>query len=116
MNPGWQLINAEERARAHPQSFAIAPRAERVGLAAGRLVKIGVENKKFLGMEGANGERFFVEIVSYEKGRYHGTIQNDLVFSDAHGLDYMYRVYFGPEHILQTEPPPPAVNEKELIL
>jgi hypothetical protein len=109
VNLGWKLIDAEERNAENSASFQIAPRAEREGLAVGRLVKIGVFNPALKG-PAPNGERFWVKIEAVLLGRYDGRIDNDLVLTCAHGLFCGCNIVFGPEHILQTEPPPPGAR------
>lgn len=110
MNEGWALINGEQRHKETPDTFDMPPMAERVGLAPGKAVKIGVVSKVHTHKR-FNAERFWVKILGHGRTlRYLGMVTNDLVFTERHGLKDGDQIEFGPEHVLCTEVPPPTAR------
>jgi hypothetical protein len=98
MSRSWTLADADERARQHPGTFLIPPRARRERLRVGEQVKLA-----FVGPGGAPGaERLWVKIHTVEPGRYAGTLQ--AAPFTLPGLERGDRVEFGPEHVI-------AINE-----
>lgn len=103
------LIDAEEMNRLHPQTFELAPAADRYAMKVGEGAKIGAEpgpqdrgvwrgtRERHLG-----AERFWTEIVAVTPTGYIGRVDNDLVL-DGHGLDYNDLVAFEPRHILMVD-------------
>lgn len=100
-----RLLNAEERNLLVPHSFQIPPRLARENQVPGVHVKVAVEFD--VQPDGCGGERFWVCINSrVSRARsveYIGTIDNDLVHTEHHGLKADMQIRFGPEHILQID-------------
>lgn len=88
------LIDGVERNRKNPRTFSIPTLQERTGIEPGTYVKVGVEKR------GGNGERFWVKVSGMRGEEYEGIIDNDLVYTEQHGLEYRDVILFGPEHVL----------------
>jgi hypothetical protein len=95
---GWELEDAEERHRAHPESFEIPSAEERASLAPGTLVKL-----LFLFLNEEDGkpiidcERMWVRITERRNGGYAGQLENMPATSDVLAPGAI--VEFGPQHI-----------------
>jgi hypothetical protein len=105
MKPGYGLIDGEKRNAEHPDTFEIPSAEDRADLEVGTYAKIGVE-----GEDGMPGERFWVLVQENAGGRFKGEINNDLVYTDLHGLSGGDTIEFGPEHVLTLEPPKPGIT------
>lgn len=80
--------NAQELHKANPNSFQVPTQEELDGLTKGDTVKVNT-----------CGERFWV-IVTWVGGEsVIGTVDNDLLFTDEHGLDYGDIITFTKENI-----------------
>lgn len=94
MKAGCTLIDGVVRSAANPVRFQIPTGDEKAAVASGDHVKIGVE------MPSGRGERFWVKVSSKDGDLIHGVVDNDLVYTDEHGLDDTDAVSFEPRHIL----------------
>ena len=88
------FINGVERNAEHPATFPIPDEADRKAVMVGDHVKIGVEKI------GGNGERFWVKVIRRDGDEIEGEVDNHLVFTDQHGIEFGDRLTFGPEHVL----------------
>jgi len=103
----YTLIDGAKRHAKCPDTFEIPDVDERIRCKLGDVVKIGVEFKHD---PPVSGERFWVRIVRILPSRlssppvleYMGEVDNDLMFTDAHGLRLGDLVTFGPEHVLEV--------------
>lgn len=87
--PKTALINAETMAAEHPDAFEIEDRAVREAVKIGDSIKVA-----------AAKERFWVTVVDKtETGEFLGCVDNVLVGTHEHGLQYQDVIVFGPEHI-----------------
>lgn len=99
------LIDAQAMAAMHPDSFETPSRAELARVTVRSIVKIGVTFDRT--PEGAIGERFWCRIFSKTcigapcfSTDYMATVDNDLEYTQQHGLAADAIVTFGPENIL----------------
>jgi hypothetical protein len=74
----WELIDAQQRAAEHPDTFKVPSAAELGKITAGSVVKIGVEFSPL--SNGCNGERFWVRARRVGDTILHGVVLDDLVF------------------------------------
>lgn len=88
-------MDGEALNRRRPQTFHIPHLQERKSVRVGQNVKIGVQSPN-----DNPGERFWVIVRKRLQDRYCGTVNNDLVYTDIHGLKDTDPIEFGPEHIL----------------
>lgn len=93
------LINAQEMAEKHPDTFYAPPLEDLDHLTPGLFVKVCVET------EGGSSERFWVTIDSIENGEIKGTVSNNLLFTDQHGFDYGGEITLKPENVYEVEAP-----------
>jgi len=70
-----ELVNAKYMSEQYPETFDVPSDTELNNLKSGDLVKICV-----------NRERFWVEIISINQDKILTRIDNDLIFTDEHGL------------------------------
>lgn len=113
------LADGEELNRAHPDTFEIPDRVERIALDEGDYAKVKLDFDPGLTtrpdgrdpdprFRNADSERFWVEIVSVartgDKVVYSGRIDNDLQFVRSHGLDYNDVIAFEPRHVISIAP------------
>jgi len=98
----YTLIDGAKRHAKCPDTFEIPDADTRIKCKLGDVVKIGVEFKH--DELPVNGERFWVRIVRTLPSmfEYMGEVDNDLLFTDAHGLRLGDLVTFGPEHVLEV--------------
>ena len=95
---GWELEDAEERHRAHPETFEIPSAEERASWTPGTLVKL-----LFLFLNEEDGkpiidcERMWVRITERRNGGYVGQLESLPATSDVLPLGAI--VEFGPQHI-----------------
>lgn len=88
--------DAQRMQRKHPDTFAALAGDDMSGLVVGSFVKLCT-----------GGERFWVEVTEIEHGGLRGRVNNDLVCTEAHGLNngdsvefqrrHIYSVYEAPE-------------------
>ena len=69
--------NAQELHKANPNTFHVPTQEELDGLTKGDTVKVST-----------CGERFWVKVTWVGGESVVGTVDNDLLFTDEHGLDY----------------------------
>ena len=119
----FRLTDAVERNRSYPASFHIPGEAEIDGLSVGDHVKVCVEFGRARIVPGTDasraaaaasragtdanvdGERFWVQIAwtDGKPGRdrgFRGRVDNDLVYTDHHGLSYNDELVFDGRHVL----------------
>jgi hypothetical protein len=112
----YRLLDAWERHRAYPDTFHLPDPREVARLRPGSFAKIGAEFDPApepgtaAGTEiadGVNTERFWTlvtEVAEVEGAPlYRGRIDNDLVYTERHGLTYGDVVTFGRRHILDLD-------------
>lgn len=83
-----QFVNAQQMHRDHPESFYVPSDAELASIAPGDSVKVCT------GLE-----RFRVTVTKATKTRLTGTVDNDLVCTDEHGLFYGDTLSFARENV-----------------
>ena len=93
------FTNAVEYSERYP-NFEVLPHSERTSLQAGDVAKICV---RFEGDSKYSGERFWVLIGTSNEGVYAGTVDNELVHTDRHGLKNGDAVTFDYRHIYDFE-------------
>jgi hypothetical protein len=74
----WKLIDAQQRAAEHPDTFKVPSATELDKIAVSSVVKIGVEFE--LLPNGCNGERFWVRVRRVGGAVLQGVVVDDLVF------------------------------------
>lgn len=94
-----ELINVEQRNFANPENFKIRPFEERTSVRPGQKVKVGVEFPQL--PSGVHGERFWVHVSSKDKQGYVGAVDNELVFTDQHGLKLHDVIRFRADNIME---------------
>lgn len=85
-----KIINAEQMAEAHPDTFSILTRTERENIKVGASVKIAIEHDE------GPGERFWVTVKDRVAGNYSVIVDNNLLTVEwplGHPLT------IGPEHV-----------------
>ncbi len=98
MKTGCSLIDGEESNRLHPLTFEIPSLEDRLGIAPGSYVKIGVNLP-----DSKIAERFWVLVETNDGQTITGKVSNDLVYVEDHGLDDTDEVTFEPRHILSLD-------------
>jgi hypothetical protein len=98
----YTLIDGVAKNREHPTTFHIPTEAERDALQPDDTVKIGVN---FDNPGGCDGERFWVIVNGVFAGPdgkkfYRAEVNNDLVYTQHHGLKDKDEVVFSAEHVL----------------
>lgn len=83
------LMNAKELNQKHPKTFQIPSQEELDKVKVTDIVKVEVYD-----------ERFWVIVKKIKDGEYLCTIDNDLVRTDTHGLNYKDNITINQEHIL----------------
>ncbi|WP_435008061.1 hypothetical protein P12x_005330 [Tundrisphaera lichenicola] len=83
-----QFVDAQEMNRKHPTTFEVPSDAELAAIKAGDSVKVCTCD-----------ERFWVTVTEVSEHRIAGTVDNDLIFTDEHGLDYGDVVRFTRENV-----------------
>ena len=89
----YTFTDAQEMHRKHPDTFGIPGAIDIAMIKPGSHVKICANDR----------ERFWVKVTSRDGINMTGTIDNDLIFVDEHGLDYGDTVSFQTRHIYQVE-------------
>jgi hypothetical protein len=85
-----KFTDAQEMHRQHPDTFEVPPEAELDALSAGDHVKVC-----------AGDERFWVLLTTVEGRALKGTVANDLLFTNQHGLRRGDPVAFEKRHVYQ---------------
>lgn len=83
-----KFIDAQKMAKKHPKTFFAPTKQELAALKKGDIVKVCP------GME-----RFWVEIIEIDKQKVKGIVDNNLIFSNVHGLKLNSIVHFEKKHI-----------------
>lgn len=86
--PEFNFVNAQEMHKKHPSTFEVPSEEEINNLFLGDYCKIC-----------AGREQFWVKIIEFDKNEIVGIVNNDLVFTDEHGLRCEDKVKFSPENI-----------------
>lgn len=86
-----ELVDAQQMATEYPDTFEAPTETMLAQIKVGDAVKICANNK----------ERFWVEVTAIDGKTLTGRIDNDLVFTDTHGLKYNDTVTFERRHIYQ---------------
>lgn len=98
----YALMNGEERALAHPDTFFIPSRTDRHTLAPGDWVKLG-----FVPTDEAHGpERMWLEVSRKLEGGpylYEGVLGNSPAYFAPSVIKHGDRVLFSPEHVLDFD-------------
>ena len=96
----YELTNAQKMAINHPTTFGAPDKKDLGNLMAGMHVKI-CANFKNDNDNWVEAERFWVKIERIIKDEIEGIIDNDLVFTDRHGLRCYDSIKFRPDNIYQ---------------
>lgn len=92
----FTLLNGIELNTAHPNTFFIPSDEEKNELVPGDFVKIGVS----FDSTSINTERFWLRVKTISTDGVKGIVDNDLVFTEMHGLDYQDEMSIKFENIL----------------
>ena len=93
------LVNAVQYSELHTE-FEVPAHTDRVSLRPGDVAKICV---RIEGEPKLHGERFWVLIATNRDGVYTGTVDNELVHTELHGLKNGDSVAFDYRHIYALE-------------
>lgn len=93
----WRLADCDARASEFPNTFALVPRSDRVGLAPGRFVKLIFEPNRLNTVGG--GERMWVEITARDDAGYSGLVRNNPVMC---GPTFNTEIHFEGRHICEV--------------
>ena len=104
----YRLLDAWERHRAYPDTFHLPDPRALARLRPGSFAKIGAEfDPAPEAVEDAGAERFWTLVTEVAEADgaplYRGRIDNDLLYTERHGLAYGDVVTFAPRHILDVE-------------
>jgi len=91
------LINAQEMAEKHPETFYAPSKEDLEALEAGLSVKVCLADEECGGME-----RFWVTISSIEDGEITGIVDNDLIYTEFHGFACGDEITLKPENIYEV--------------
>lgn len=94
---GFELADAEARARENPQTFSIPAIAKRYHLQKGSSAKIILVLPTPLA-DGRGGERLWFTVEGKKEGWYLGSLANEPVLFDH--LRMGYKLWFRPWHIV----------------
>ncbi len=92
-SPLLPFINAQEMRQLHPATFGTPTATELAAIALGDSVKVCT-----------GGERFWVTVAEATESTLTGTVDNELVCSDAHGLRYGDTISFPRECVYDIIP------------
>lgn len=88
------LTDAQDMARKYPATFFVPSEADLAGIRPGFFVKVSpVATRK------VPSERFWVEVIAISDSGMVGRIDNDLLFTHAHGLSRDDLIEFEQRHI-----------------
>lgn len=99
----WTLVDGEQRAKEHPETFEIPSRAERERLDVGNFAKLIFVTPEMVKQN--IGERMWVRVLSRKKTNgaisYSGQLDNSpgLIAGLHAGSD----ITFGPQHVVEIE-------------
>ena len=109
---GWELRNGEDAHRANPDTFWIPSFEIRSSRKRGDGVKLVFVIKAMdeNGADQSGGERMWVIVLERAGEHYLGLLDNEPVSIEPRSanLSRGSRVWFGPEHIIDTSEVPPA--------
>lgn len=97
----YTLIDAAKRHRENPRTFPIPSKEMISSVGRGNFVKIGAE---FPNHGNVNGERFWVRVTAITGSTFTGKVNNDLVYTQQHGLKLNDEISFESKHILDVYP------------
>jgi hypothetical protein len=105
---GWELIPAEDRNGAHPDTFQIPAREKRETLAAGDGAKLlfDIESRENGRVIDRGVDRMWVIVKARIEGGYVGVLDNDPGNAENVHLHEGDVIAFGPEHIADISTPP----------
>lgn len=83
-----EFVDAQQMAKDHPKTFEAPTKKELKGVKKGDSVKVSTGD-----------ERFWVTVTKVKGDKVTGTIDNHLVCSDEHGLNYDDEIVFDKKHI-----------------
>lgn len=83
-----EFTDAQQLMADHPDTFRAPPLSTVLNVGVGDIVKVC-----------AGRERFWVEIAAIDGAEIIGWVDNDLYFTDEHGLEYDDEVVFEHRHI-----------------
>lgn len=99
------FTNAARMRRQHPETFERPTKKECASLVTGMLAKVAIQTPAM-----TRGERFWVQVTEVARTGlarfYVGRVDNQLIFTAAHGLSYNDLVEFKPDHIYNIDTPP----------
>ena len=115
----WELASAEEMNRAHPDTFPIPLREDRMSLRRGQAAKLIFEIERELddGTPDVMGERMWVIVAERVGDLYVGILDNEPASIESGDGVYLCKgaeVPFGPEHVIAIGNPPPEHWEQRL--
>ncbi len=90
--PRTPFVDAQAMNQAHPNTFHVPDAGELSAVGVGDYVKVAAE-----------GERFWVEVLSREGDAFTGRVNNDLVRTNLHGLADTDVVAFESRHVHAIE-------------
>jgi uncharacterized protein YegJ (DUF2314 family) len=112
---GWELISAEDRNAAHPNTFQIPARENREALAPGDGAKLlfDIETRENGRIVDRGVDRMWVIVRARIEGGHVGVLDNDPGTAENVQLREGDVITFGPEHITDiVTPPREYVKEK----
>jgi len=80
--------DAQRLQKQHPTTFEAPSLSELSGLRVGQFIKVCTE-----------GERFWVKLEAIEEDKLFGRVDNELVFTERHGLRYNDKVTVQKRHV-----------------
>jgi hypothetical protein len=105
---GWELVSAEERHAAHPETFQIPPRSDRDTLVRGVAAKLlfHIETKEAGRVIDRGVDRMWVIVLTVTPEGYLGVLDNDPGYAEGLNLREGDVLAFGPEHVAAIDHPP----------
>ena len=85
-----KLNDAHEMHRMHPDTFEVPGVQDILELKNNVLTHAKVS---------VGDERFWVKVITYRDDTFIGTVDNDLIMADKHGLNYGDTIEFGVKHV-----------------
>lgn len=101
-----ELINGEEMALRHPDTFHIPSEEQKLAVKPGQNVKIGIRTPS------GRAERFWVEVTEIDYPAFTGRVRNDLTETAVHGVGYDDVIEFEQQHILDDTEPKHRLDNK----
>jgi hypothetical protein len=86
------FIDGQEMNQLHPTTFEVPSKEELNAITEGSTVKVGVISDMT--------ERFWATVVSIEGDTIKATVDNDLVFTEFHGLSFGDEMTFEKKNVL----------------